>query len=589
MIDWCLVKKKSECTILPPLVSRIVANRGITTNEKAKEYFGGGLEIMHSPSLFKDMAKGTGLVVRAIKHGWHIRIIGDYDADGVCSTAILYRGLKAIGADVSYAIPHRVKDGYGLNPRLIREASEDGVKLILTCDNGIGAVEQIKLANELGMLVVITDHHEVPYVEREDGTREYSLPEAYAVIDPKQSDCEYPFKNICGALVAYKFIQYIYTHDLAGASYSDVYADGYFDNELLQLAAVATVCDIMELQDENRALVRYGLQQMTENPAQGLRQIIEAQSLGSKQITAYHIGFIIGPCINAAGRLDSADRALALLLCENDADAARMAEDLKELNATRISMTETAVKEGMKKLDSQKVQVLYLPECHESIAGIVAGRLKDASHKPVLVATRTVGRNCKGSARSTDAYPLYHEMTKVKDLFQGFGGHALAAGFSMELDKMDELRKRLNENCTLTDREVRGRLLVDAVLPLAEADGELADALETMEPFGTGNRKPLFMRTNLQLLRMKKMGKTGRAARLYVKDGRQEFEVVTFSQAEELVIGVAGRYSRATSDCLMDGLVVLDDVRLSIVYSVSWNEYQGNRTVQLVVEDLRLD
>jgi single-stranded-DNA-specific exonuclease len=206
MIDWCLVKKKSECTILPPLVSRIVANRGITTNEKAKEYFGGGLEIMHSPSVFKDMAKGTGLVVRAIKHGWHIRIIGDYDADGVCSTAILYRGLKAIGADVSYAIPHRVKDGYGLNPRLIREASEDGVKLILTCDNGIGAVEQIKLANELGMFVVITDHHEVPYVEREDGTREYSLPEAYAVIDPKQPDCEYPFKNICGALVAYERI-----------------------------------------------------------------------------------------------------------------------------------------------------------------------------------------------------------------------------------------------------------------------------------------------------------------------------------------------------------------------------------------------
>jgi single-stranded-DNA-specific exonuclease len=587
-MEWKLINKKTQCKTLPPVVARLVANRGVTTDAEAKIYFGGGLQDMHDPALFKDIERGANITIEAIKRGWKIRIIGDYDVDGVCSTAIFDRGLSAIGADVDTAIPHRVKDGYGLNSRLIREAAEDGVKLIITCDNGIGAVEQVALANELGMTVVVTDHHEVPYVEKEDGSREYILPDAFAVIDPKQEDCKYPFKGICGALVAYKFIQYIYTHKLAGASYDNVYADRHFDDELLQLAALATVCDIMELRDENRTLVRYGLEQMTNNPAQGIRQLIEVQSLAGKEITAYHIGFVLGPCINAAGRLDSAERALSLLLCENDMDAVQIAKDLSELNTTRIAMTEASVKAGMELLDSQKVQVVYLPECHESIAGIVAGRLKDASHKPVLVATRTVGRNCKGSARSIEAYPLYHEMTKVKELFQGFGGHALAAGFSMELDKLDELRKRLNANCTLTDRDVSGTISVDMLMHLSDVDADFADMITTLEPFGTGNKKPLFLCPNLRLVRMKMMGKTGKAARLTVKDGTEECEVVTFRQAEALVMGVASKRSRATSDSLMEGAPLLDDVRMSIVYSVSWNEYQGVRSVQKVVEDFIL-
>lgn len=587
-MEWNLVNKKTQCKTLPPVVARLVANRGVTTDAEAKIYFGGGLQDMHDPALFKDIERGANITIEAIKRGWKIRIIGDYDVDGVCSTAIFYRGLSAIGADVDTAIPHRVKDGYGLNSRLIREAAEDGVKLIITCDNGIGAVEQVALANELGMTVVVTDHHEVPYVEKEDGSREYILPDAFAVIDPKQEDCKYPFKGICGALVAYKFIQYIYTHELAGASYGNVYADRHFDDELLQLAALATVCDIMELRDENRTLVRYGLEQMTNNPAQGIRQLIEVQSLEGKEITAYHIGFVLGPCINAAGRLDSAERALSLLLCENDMDAVQIAKDLSELNTTRIAMTEASVKTGTELLDSQKVQVVYLPECHESIAGIVAGRLKDASHKPVLVATRTVGRNCKGSARSIEAYPLYHEMTKVKELFQGFGGHALAAGFTMELDKLDELRKRLNANCTLTDRDVSGTISVDMLMHLSDVDADFADMITTLEPFGTGNKKPLFLCPNLRLVRMKMMGKTGKAARLTVKDGTEECEVVTFKQAEALVMGVASKYSRATSDSLMEGAPLLDDVRMSIVYSVSWNDFRGVRSVQKVVEDFRL-
>lgn len=587
MSEWCLENKKTECKSLSPILTRLVANRGIRTDKEARTYFCSDISNLHSPSLLKDMDKGTSLVVGAIKDGKKIRVIGDYDIDGVCASVILYRGLKSVGADVSVAIPHRVKDGYGLNERLIREASAESVDLVLTCDNGIGAIEQTELAHKLGMTVVITDHHEVHYTETESG-REYSLPDADAIIDPKQSDCNYPFDGICGAFVAYKFIRYIYENKLLGDEYEDVYTDTDFDNELLQYAAFATVGDIMELCDENRVLVKNGLNLMSARPARGIAELIRVQGLCGKQITTYHLGFVIGPCINAAGRLDSAMRAFDLLTCENDIEAEKMANDLRELNESRKSMTDTAVKDGKEKLTDDMVEVLFLPECHESVAGIVAGRLKEYCHKPVLVATRTDGKILKGSARSIPAYPLYDEMTKVGDLFLGFGGHSQAAGFSLLQSNFTELRKRLNANCVLSERDVQEEVLVDMVLPLCDATGELADIMDVMEPFGTGNRKPMFMRTNLRLLRMETMGKTGKYAKLIVADGGVSHELVTFKHVEELTMEVCRHFDLKTSQALIGGLPVSENLRISVVYSVGWNEFRGERRVQLTVEDLKL-
>lgn len=587
MADWCLVNKKHNCTKLPPTVARLVANRGITTDEEAKAYISGGLELMHDPQLFKDVKKGTDIILNGIKEGKRIRIIGDYDADGVCSSAILCRGLKAIGAKVDVAIPHRVRDGYGLNARLITEAVEDGVDIILTCDNGIGAYDQIALAKEKGLTVVVTDHHEVPYDEV-DGVKQYKLPPADALIDPKQADCSYPYKDICGALVAYKFIQYLYgsiPHLIP--QYAKVCKDTHFDDELLQLAALATVTDIMPLRDENRVVVKRGLELMTSEPAMGIAQLKEVQGISSMQISVYHLGYIIGPCINAAGRLDSADRAFALLTSSTDAEALKIAEDLKDLNETRKQMEEKALKTGMTLLDDNKVQVVYLPECHESIAGIVAGKLKEACNKPVLVATRTTGTMLKGSGRSIDEYPLYHEMTKVKDLFVGFGGHALAAGFSLDMSNLNALRERLNANCTLTDDDIRGKILIDMKLNLADATEDLADSLETLAPFGTGNRKPRFLATDLCLRKMSPMGQNGKMAHLFVQEDNNEFDIVTFRHAEELVLGVADKYGLSVSESLIRGDKITEPIKLSVVYTVAWNEFRGNKRVQIQVEDFR--
>lgn len=587
MADWCLVNKKHNITILPQTVARLVGNRDITTDADAKNYISGGLELMHDPALFKDMEKGTAITVQAIKDRKHIRVIGDYDADGVCSSTILYRGLKAIGADVDVAIPHRVKDGYGLNARLIKQAVDDGVNVIITCDNGIGAYEPIKLAKESGLTVVVTDHHEVPYDEV-DGKRVYKYPPADAIIDPKQKDCNYPYEGICGALVAYKFIQYIYTHSLCGATYSKVYADKHFDEELLQLAALATVTDIMELRDENRVVVRRGLELMRDEPAVGIAQLMDVQGIRGMRITVYHLGFIIGPCINAAGRLDTADRAFALLTATTEAEATKIAEELKDLNETRKDMEEKSIKAGMALVDDNKVQVIYLPECHESIAGLVAGKLKEAYNKPTLVVTRTVGTTLKGSGRSIEAYPMYHEMTKVKDLFLGFGGHALAAGFSLDMSNLNELRERLNKNCVLTDKDISGKIYVDMPLKLSDATEDLANSLETLAPFGTGNRKPYFLCTGLKLKRMQPMGHNGKMAHWFVEEDGTEFDVVTFRHAEMLVLALADKYDLSTSESFVSGEKLAEDIKFAIVYTLSWNEFRGERKLQYQVEDFRL-
>lgn len=594
MPAWFLIRKSGNFTELgrewhvPTAVARLMCNRGIESSEAAEEYLHGNLARMHDPALFKDMDLAASIIAKAVREGKHIRVIGDYDIDGVCSTAILVRGLRAVGANVDYIIPHRIRDGYGMNPDMITKASEDGVECILTCDNGIAASNEAALAGDLGMTLVITDHHEVPYEEL-DGVRHYIIPDAAAIVDPKQEDCGYPFSGICGGMIAYKFIRYIYAKELTGPEYSDVYRDKDFGDELLQLAAFATVGDIMELKDENRIAVKEGLRLMSRKPARGVSELIAALGLSGTEISAFHLGFVLGPCINATGRIDSADRALSLLV-EDDVNAAmRIAGELKEMNESRKNMTEEAVKLAKVQIeegrhDGMKVLVIYLPDCHESIAGIVAGRMREFCNKPVFIVTRAE-QGLKGSGRSVEAYHMYDAMTEIKDVFTKYGGHAQAAGFSLEEDRLDEMRRRLNENCHLTDADLQGKLLIDMELPLSYANGALADALEIMEPFGNGNPKPVFARRGLVFKKMRLIGKSGIGAKISVTDDGLNYELVTFKRAADFIESIRNKYGEAAAVLAESGQETGTQITFSAAYGVQWNEFRGERSVQLLMQD----
>ena len=594
MPAWFLIRKSGKFTVLgrewnvPTAVARLMCNRGIDSAEAAEGYLRGSLEQMHDPSLFKDMDKAASLIAEAVRSGKHIRVIGDYDIDGVCSTAILVRGLRAVGGNVDYIIPHRIRDGYGMNPDMITKASEDGVEYILTCDNGIAASNEASLAKELGMTLVITDHHEVPY-EEEGGIRHYILPDAAAIVDPKQEDCGYPFSGICGGMIAYKFIKYIYANEMTGAEYAAVYGDKDFEDELLQLAAFATVGDIMELKDENRIAVRAGLRLMSSKPARGLSELITALGLSGTELSAFHLGFVLGPCINATGRIDSADRALSLLVEDDENAAMRIAGELKEMNESRKNMTEEAVKLAKAQIeegvhDGMKVLVIFLPDCHESIAGIVAGRMREFCNKPVFIVTKAE-QGLKGSGRSVEAYHMYDAMTEIKDVFTKYGGHAQAAGFSLEEDRLDEMRRRLNENCRLTDEDLQGKLFIDMELPLSYANGALADALVAMEPFGNGNPKPVFACKGLVFKKMRMIGKNGTGAKISVTDGGQNYELVTFKQAADFIESIRRKYGEAAATLAESGKESIMEITFSAAYGVQWNEFRGEKSVQLLMQD----
>ena len=594
MPAWFLIRKSGNFTELgrewnvPTAVARLMCNRGIENSEDAEEYLRGSLAHMHDPALFKDMEKAASVITEAVRSGKHIRVIGDYDIDGVCSTAILVRGLRAVGANVDYVIPHRIKDGYGMNPDMITKASEDGVECILTCDNGIAASNEASLAGDLGITLVITDHHEVPYEEK-DGVRQYILPAAAAIVDPKQEDCSYPFPGICGGMIAYKFIKYIYANELTGPGYAGVYKDKAFDDELLQLAAFATVGDIMELKDENRIAVKEGLRLMSRKPARGVAELIAALGLSGTEISVFHLGFVLGPCINATGRIDSADRALSLLV-EDDWNAAmRIAGELKEMNESRKNMTEEAVKLAKAQIeegqhDGMKVLVIFLPDCHESIAGIVAGRMREFCNKPVFIVTRAE-QGLKGSGRSVEAYHMYDAMTEIKDVFTKYGGHAQAAGFSLEEDRLEEMRRRLNENCHLTEEDLQGKLLIDMELPLSYANGALADALDIMEPFGNGNPKPVFARRGLVFRKMRMIGKNGTGAKISVSDEGRIYELVTFKRAADFVESIRSKYGDDAAVRAEGGQESVANITFSAAYGVQWNEFRGERSVQLLMQD----
>ncbi len=567
------LKHYSEQFNIDPLLARILVNKGLASDEDFRRYLYDSEDDNYNALLMKDMKKATEIICQKISAGASIRIIGDYDVDGVCATAILYKGLKSIGAKVDTVIPHRIYDGYGLNMNIIDKAHEDKIDTIITCDNGISACAEIERAVGYGMTVVVTDHHEVPF-ETDGIEKKYIIPCADAVVDPKQSDCNYPFDGICGAYVVYKFIEVLTDKWFEDCQTADYDRKALLD-ELTELAALATVADIMELKGENRNLVKKGLKLMAHSGNEGLKALINVKQLNNKVLNVYHLGFVLGPCINAAGRISSADRALELLLCQDKAEAQRLAADLSNLNETRKKLTEEAFEEAKKDIDKDNlpgVIVSYIPECHESVAGIVAGKLRELYSRPSLVITK--GEEwAKGSARSITSYNMYEGLNEVKDIFIKYGGHSQAAGFSLPYDKIDELRRRLNDNIRLTEEDYKETLVVDADPPFSYISPEFVDQLTLMQPVGNGNEDCRLARKNVEFRGIRFMGSAGSSARIRIKDSDGfETEVVLFKGAAEFTEKLKNKYGDGTA-------------YFSVCYTPSWNEFNGKKNIQFVVED----
>lgn len=544
---------------IDPVTARVIRNRGIEGRENIERYLYGDLDSLYSPWLLKDMRPAVDMLKRKLKEGQKIRIVGDYDIDGVCSTYILYQALKRLGGNVDYAIPDRIKDGYGINESMIRAAAEDGIDTILTCDNGISAFSQIQTAKDFGMTVIVTDHHEVPA----DGEREI-LPPADAVIDPKQRSCSYPFPEICGAVVAYKLVQALYEE-------SGVSREEWL--ELLEFAAIATVGDVMKLQDENRMIVKYGLKKLGHTKNLGLRKLAEKTNLDLSSITAYHIGFVIGPCLNAGGRLQTAKLALSMFLTKDEETAEELAQELKDLNDMRKDMTEHWTAEAKVLADTQyrndKVLVIFLPDCHESLAGIIAGRLREYCQKPAIVLTRSE-EAVKGSGRSIESYHMFQKLSEVKDLMLKFGGHPMAAGLSLLEENIDEFRRELNERSGLTEEDFKAKLWIDVPMPIDYINERLVEELKILEPFGQGNEKPLFAQKQVRIRSCRVIGKNKNVVKLVLEGGSgMPMDGILFTD------GIAFEEERA-------GRTVMD-----IIYYPEINEYNGNRNLQVVIRNYK--
>ncbi|MDD6571396.1 MAG: single-stranded-DNA-specific exonuclease RecJ [Thermoflexaceae bacterium] len=569
---WKVYAKKADFNEIgkkygiDPVIARIIRNRDVEGWENLERYINGSRKDLYDGFLMKDMEKGVKIIAGKIRRKTKIRIIGDYDVDGVSSIFILLKGLKRLNADVDYVIPHRIMDGYGINEKLIQDAADSGVDTIITCDNGIAAIEQIAFAKSLNMTVVITDHHDIRFKET-DGEKQYIIPQADAVINPKQKDCGYPFKELCGAAVAYKFIECL-CRDMQEN-------DREFMDSLLEMAAVATVGDVMDLQGENRIIVKEGLKLLNHTKNLGLRSLMELNGISPGNLSAYHIGFIIGPCLNASGRLDTARRSLELLMADNKADADRLAGDLKAFNEERKNLTleQTEIASEMvetTKLSKDNVLVVYLPDCHESIAGIIAGRLRERYYKPVFVITDSE-EGLKGSGRSIEGYHMFEKLLMVSDLMTKFGGHPMAAGVSLPKENLEEFRRRLNEDANLTEKELTPVEWIDVAMPVDYITEELIGQLNILEPFGKGNEKPSFADRNLMVSRVNIIGKNRNVLKLQLTNERgNTIEALKFNADENMLREVK------TGDLL------------SVIYYPSVNEFNGKKTLQIVIHEMRV-
>ena len=588
MEKWFIKNKKANFKVIADsfgiseTLARLIVNRDIKSNEELEAYIRPSMEHLHKPELMKDMDKACAILKEKIKENKRIRIVGDYDVDGVMATYILYTGLSKCNANVDYEIPERIKDGYGINISIIDAAIEDGIDTIITCDNGIAAIEQVRHAKEKGLTVIITDHHDIPFVE-EEGNRTFLLPEADAVVNPKQEDCNYPFEGICGGVVAYKLIESLYQQQQVPKEEL---------GELLEFAAIATVCDVMDLQNENRDIVYYGLQRINKTTNLGLQSLIDATGITGKKIAVYHLGFVIGPCINASGRLESAKVALTLFLSKEKEKAKLLAKELKELNDDRKEMTLKGVEEAILKIEesnlmNDKVLVVYLPNCHESLAGIIAGRLKERYHKPTIVLTKAHD-GVKGSARSIECYNMFEELTKCKSLLTKFGGHPMAAGLSLAEEDIDTLRNRLNEYTTLTEEDMIPKVSIDMVLPLTEVSYQLINEISMLEPYGKGNTKPLFALKHVHVIKASVIGKNKNVLKMTVVDDDNpsaRFTAMIFQNVDTFEETVIHKYGEEGLKSLYGGLY--SPVYLDLVFYPDINEYNGIQTIQIMIQNYR--
>ena len=570
MEKWFVAMKKADFNgiaekyQISPIIARLMRNRDVIGDEAIDFYLNGTVEDLYDGLLMKDMDRAVDILKEKIEEGKKIRVIGDYDIDGVNATYILQQGLAGLGADVDTDIPDRIKDGYGLNQMLIDRALEDDVDTIITCDNGIAAMNEIAYGKENGMTIVVTDHHEVPYLE-ENGKKKYLLPPADAVVDPHRADCEYPFKGLCGAAVAYKLVEVLYR--VSGKPEQEV---EHLQERLMENVAIATIGDVMDLVGENRVFVKKGLELLKTTKNEGLHALMQCTGVDTANLNTYHIGFVIGPCINAGGRLDTAKRALELLNASNRREAVTLAADLKELNDSRKEMTEEGVEEAVRQIESSswkddQVLVVYLPECHESIAGIIAGRIKERYYRPTFVLTKGE-TGVKGSGRSIEAYDMFAEMSRCRELFTKFGGHKLAAGLSLEEENVEVFRKRINELADLTEEDLQMKVSIDMRLPFPYINEELIHELKILEPFGKGNGKPLFAESKLRVIQPRIFGKNRNVLKCRLEDQQgNQMEAVYFGEVE---------------DCLQK---MEKKQIMSFTYYPSINEYMGRRTIQLTI------
>ena len=549
-----------------PAIIKILADRGVQGEDAVREYLEADIATVSDGSELTDMQRGVDIIYDAVKAGKYIRIMGDYDVDGVTSTYILYKGLTGLGAKCDKFIPHRITDGYGLHEPAIRDAYEAGVQVILTCDNGIAAANEIKLAKELGMTVVVTDHHEVPYTEDESGTRRYIIPDANAVIDPKRPEDDGVFKEICGAVVAWKFM---------GCLYKKFGKEQEFKNsDFLEIASLGTVCDVMELQHDNRAIVKEGLKKMQNTSNIGLQALLEVLGLKDKPLKSYDYGFKIGPCINAEGRLDTANEAFDLLVETDYQKALEKATQMRELNVERQNLTKEGMEEAFKIIDAEmqndKVLVVYLPEVHESIAGIIAGKVREKYGKPAFVLTKGDGDFLKGSGRSIEAYSMYNKMVDVKDLMLGFGGHPLAAGLSLKEENLEEFRKQLNSRSGLTDADFVPKVMIDVILPIDFLTQNFIKQLDILEPFGKGNEKPVFAQSNVRANRAEIIGQNKNVLK------------ITFN-SRNCKSGVCFHDIEAKEQLLNQNGKLYD---FKMLYYPTLNEWNGVTSIQANVQDI---
>ena len=572
MEEWRVHSKKadfnaiSEKFLIDPVIARVIRNRDVISENEIDRYLNGTMKDLYSPYLMKDMDLGVKLIHSAVEKGQKIRIIGDYDIDGICSIYILFKGLTRVGASVDYEVPDRIVDGYGINEAIIKKANEDGIEVIVTCDNGIAAISQVEYAKSLGMTVIVTDHHDVQYEETEEG-KKYIIPIADAVINPKQEDCKYPFDKLCGAGVAYKLIEALY--ESFGIAKEEMEA-------FIEFAAIATIGDIVDLKDENRIIVKEGLNRIKKTSNEGLLALLRVNEVVKDKISAYHIGFIIGPCLNASGRLDTAKRAISLFLTEDREMAEKYAGELKSLNDERKNLTLKATTEAIEmvrgsEMDSDKVLVVYLPDCHESIAGIVAGRVKEEFYKPTIVLTNA-HEGLKGSARSIEGYNIFEKLLEVKSLLTKFGGHPMAAGLSLKEENLEPLRKALNENHGMSQGDLTRKIWIDVAMPVDYISFKLVERMDCLAPFGKANEKPVFADKELSIRQVQSMGKNNNFTKLLLENNKGfTIEAVGFFEATELIKAYA------------------DKKKISCTYYPEINSFRGNEKLQINIIGYRIE